>query len=55
MKILDNGYRSPHLPSRVAALHGTLYLLEAGMQDVTKLLVPLATDFLLRNLSTVSQ
>ncbi|XP_033756060.1 huntingtin-like [Pecten maximus] len=55
MKIIDAGFRSPHLPSRIGALHGTLYLLEAGIQDVTKLLVPLATDFLLRNLSSVSQ
>ncbi|XP_060084449.1 huntingtin-like [Ylistrum balloti] len=55
MKIIDAGFRSPHLPSRIGALHGTLYLLEAGIQDVTKLLVPLATDFLLRNLSAVSQ
>ncbi|XP_061171379.1 huntingtin-like isoform X1 [Saccostrea echinata] len=55
MKLLDTGLRSPHLPSRTAAMHGILYLLEAGMQEITKPLVPMATDFLLRNLGSISQ
>nr|XP_022340193.1 huntingtin-like isoform X2 [Crassostrea virginica] len=55
MKLLDIGLRSPHLPSRIAAMHGILYLLEGGVQEITKTLVPIATDFLLRNLGSISQ
>ncbi|KAL3864910.1 hypothetical protein ACJMK2_006556 [Sinanodonta woodiana] len=54
IKIIDAGLRSTHLSSRVNTLYGILYLLEAGMPDVNKLLVPLATDFLLKNLLAVS-
>ncbi|XP_056004424.1 huntingtin-like isoform X2 [Ostrea edulis] len=55
MKLLDTGLRSPNLPSRIAAMQGILYLLEAGMQEITKPLVPIATEFLLRNLGSISQ
>ncbi|KAK3589444.1 hypothetical protein CHS0354_020780 [Potamilus streckersoni] len=55
IKIIDAGLRSTHLSSRVNTLYGILYLLEAGMPDVNKLLVPLATDFLLKNLVAISQ
>lgn len=55
MKLLDIGLRSPHLPSRIAAMHGILYLLESGVQEITKPLMPIATDFLLRNLGSISQ
>ncbi|XP_052100645.1 huntingtin-like [Mytilus californianus] len=55
MTILDYGLKTPHLPSRISALHGILYLLEAGIQETTKQIIPLATDFLLKNLSSVNQ
>jgi hypothetical protein len=55
MKLLDAGLRSPNLPSRIAAMQGILYLLEAGVQEITKPLVPIATEFLLRNLGSISQ
>ena len=55
LKITDYGLKTPHLPSRISSLHGILYLLEAGIQEMTKFIIPLATDFLLKNLSSVNQ
>ncbi|KAK3095770.1 hypothetical protein FSP39_018831 [Pinctada imbricata] len=55
MKLIDSGLRTPHLPSRIAVLHGILYLLESAIPDVNKFLIPMATDFLFRNISTTSQ
>lgn len=54
-KAIDAGLKSTHLSSRIATLHGILYLLEAGMSEITKTVVPMTTDFLLRNISIVSQ
>ncbi|XP_060568114.1 huntingtin-like isoform X3 [Ruditapes philippinarum] len=55
IKIIDNGLRSTHIPSKVSSLHGVLYLLEAGIPEVSKPLVPLITEFLLKTLTSVSQ
>ena len=55
VKIIDNGLRSTHIPSRVSSLHGVLYLLEATNPDVSKLLVSVITEFLLRSLTLQSQ
>ncbi|KAL5022595.1 hypothetical protein ScPMuIL_001750 [Solemya velum] len=54
-KAVDGGLKSTHLSSRIATLHGILYLLEAGMSEITKTVVPMTTDFLLRNITIVSQ
>ena len=55
MKLIDSGLRTPHLPSRIAVLHGILYLLESAIPDVNKFLIPMTTDFLFRNIATTSQ
>ena len=55
IKIIDNGYRSTHLPSKTATLHGALYLLEAGIPDVTKQLVPLTTECILKHMALASR
>ncbi|XP_053407184.1 huntingtin-like isoform X2 [Mercenaria mercenaria] len=55
IKIIENGLRSTHIPSKVSALHGVLYLLEAGIPEVSKPLVPVITEFLLKTLTSVSQ
>ncbi|EPQ20418.1 Huntingtin [Myotis brandtii] len=43
--------RSSHLPSRIGALHGALYVLECDLLDDTaKQLIPVLSDYLLSNL-----
>ncbi|XP_071090376.1 huntingtin-like isoform X1 [Haliotis cracherodii] len=54
VKLIDVGLKSTHLPSKVSTLHGMLYLLEANIADLTKSILPLVTDFLLKHLSAVS-
>ncbi|XP_029645621.1 huntingtin isoform X2 [Octopus sinensis] len=54
-KMLDAGLKSTHLPSKTHALHGILYILEAGIIDLTKQIIPMVTDFLLRHLAVISQ
>ncbi|XP_076466851.1 LOW QUALITY PROTEIN: huntingtin-like [Babylonia areolata] len=54
-KMVEQGLRSNHLPTKVSALHAVLYLLEGGLSDVTRTLMPAITDFLLRHLAVVSQ
>ncbi|KAL8615828.1 hypothetical protein ACOMHN_048536 [Nucella lapillus] len=54
-KIVELGLRSNHLPTKVSTLHAVLYLLEGGLSDVTRSLMPSITDFLLRHLVVVSQ
>lgn len=55
LKMLDTGLKSTHLPSKTHALHGILYILEAGIMDLTKQLIPMVTEFLLRHLAVISQ
>lgn len=55
VKLIDVGLKSTHLPSKVSTLHGMLYLLEANIADLTKSILPLVTDFLLKHLSAVSK
>ena len=55
MKIVANGLKSTHLPSKVSTLYGCLYLLEAAIPEVNKLLVPALTEFLVKNIGTVSK
>jgi hypothetical protein len=54
-KVIDGGLKSTHLPTKVATLHAVLYLLEGGLSDVTRSLLPTITDFLHKNLNSVSQ
>lgn len=54
-RLLECTLRSGHLPSRVGALHGVLYVLECDLLDDTaKQLVPIVCDYLLSNLKGVA-
>ncbi|XP_052771519.1 huntingtin-like isoform X2 [Mya arenaria] len=55
VKIIDANLRSTHIPSRLSALHGVLYLLEANIQEVSRQLVPLMTDYLLKTIQSQIQ
>ncbi|KAL4231691.1 hypothetical protein ACF0H5_009269 [Mactra antiquata] len=55
IKIIENGLRSTHIPSKLSTLHGVLYLLEASIPEVNKSLIPVITEFLLRTLNSTSQ
>ncbi|XP_070256233.1 huntingtin isoform X2 [Myotis yumanensis] len=50
-RLLESTLRSSHLPSRIGALHGALYVLECDLLDDTaKQLIPVLSDYLLSNL-----
>uniref|UniRef100_A0A8C3YS16 Huntingtin n=1 Tax=Catagonus wagneri TaxID=51154 RepID=A0A8C3YS16_9CETA len=50
-RLLESTLRSSHLPSRIGALHGALYVLECDLLDDTaKQLIPAVSDYLLSNL-----
>ncbi|XP_012667730.2 huntingtin [Otolemur garnettii] len=50
-RLLESTLRSSHLPSRIGALHGVLYVLECDLLDDTaKQLIPVVSDYLLSNL-----
>nr|XP_023405447.1 huntingtin isoform X4 [Loxodonta africana] len=54
-RLLDSALRSSHLPSRIGALHGVLYVLECDLLDDTaKQLIPVVSDYLLSNLKAVA-
>ncbi|XP_039217435.1 huntingtin isoform X2 [Crotalus tigris] len=54
-RLLESTLRSAHMPSRIGALHGILYILECDLLDDTaKQLVPVITDYLLSNLRGVA-
>ncbi|KAK7109044.1 hypothetical protein V1264_013160 [Littorina saxatilis] len=54
-KVIDQGLKSTHLSTKVSTLHAVLYLLEGGLSDTTRTLLPILTDFLLKHLAIVSQ
>ena len=54
VKVIDSGLKSAHLPTRVAALYGCLYLLEAGVVEVSQQVVPLVSEYLLKTLGDVT-
>lgn len=55
VKLVEAGLKSTHLPTKISALHGSLYLLEAGVTDLNMTLLPILTDFLVKHLTIVSQ
>lgn len=55
IKVVDGGLKSTHLPTKVSTLHAMLYLLEGGLSDITRALIPPAAEFILRHLAIVSQ
>ena len=54
VKVIDSGLKSAHLPTKVAALYGCLYLLEANIPEVAQQVVPLVSEYLLRTLGDVT-
>lgn len=55
-RLLESTLRSSHLPSRIGALHGALYVLECDLLDDTaKQLIPVISDYLLSNLRSSAQ
>ncbi len=54
VKYVDASLRSTHLPSKVCALYGCLYLLEGGMSDIVHQIIPLLTDLLTRQLASIT-
>ncbi|KAG7461857.1 hypothetical protein MATL_G00195620 [Megalops atlanticus] len=54
-RLLETTLRSTHMPSRIGALHGVLYVLECDLLDDTaKQLIPIISEYLLSNLRAVS-
>nr|XP_008114138.1 PREDICTED: huntingtin [Anolis carolinensis] len=54
-RLLDSTLRSTHMPSRIGALHGILYILECDLLDETaKQLIPVITEYLLSNLRGIA-
>lgn len=49
---LESGLRSVHLPARIAALHGLMYLLQRDPSQESLALIPMAVDFLQKNLAS---
>ena len=54
MKLVETAVKSTHLPTKLSALHGGLYLLETGVTDVSHHLVPLLGDHVLRSLACIT-
>ncbi|XP_026214662.1 huntingtin isoform X2 [Anabas testudineus] len=54
-RLLETTLRSTHLPSRLGALHGVLYVLECDLLDDTaKQLIPTVCEYLLSNLRAIA-
>uniref|UniRef100_A0A7N9AWD1 Huntingtin n=1 Tax=Mastacembelus armatus TaxID=205130 RepID=A0A7N9AWD1_9TELE len=54
-RLLEMTLRSTHLPSRMGALHGVLYVLECDLLDDTaKQLIPTISEYLLSNLRAIA-
>ncbi|XP_015718120.1 huntingtin isoform X1 [Coturnix japonica] len=54
-RLLESTLRSTHMPSRIGALHGILYILECDLLDETaKQLIPIISEYLLSNLRAVA-
>ncbi|XP_057187145.1 huntingtin isoform X2 [Triplophysa rosa] len=54
-RLLESTLRSTHLPSRIGALHGVLYVLECDLLDDTaRQLIPAVSDYLLSNLRAIA-
>ncbi|XP_042325579.1 huntingtin [Sceloporus undulatus] len=54
-RLLDSTLRSTHMPNRIGALHGILYILECDLLDETaKQLIPVITEYLLSNLRGIA-
>nr|CAM12495.1 Huntingtin [Branchiostoma floridae] len=54
-KLLESSLKSTHLPTKVGSVYGSLYILEAGPSEATKLLVPVLQDYLSKNIPPTAQ
>ncbi|XP_074640755.1 huntingtin-like [Tubulanus polymorphus] len=56
IKIIESALRSTHLPTRIGALYGSLYILEGGtsVSDINKSLVPHLTEYILKQLGSTT-
>jgi hypothetical protein len=54
VKLVEGSLRSPHLPTKMSALFGSLYLLETGLPEVSSQIVPLLVDYLGRSLTSIT-
>ncbi|XP_035282540.1 huntingtin-like isoform X3 [Anguilla anguilla] len=54
-RLLETTLRSTHIPSRLGALHGVLYVLECDLlEETAKQLIPTVSEYLLSNLRAIS-
>lgn len=53
-KMIDSSLKSTHLPTKLAALYGSLYLLEAGLTDVARQIIPILTEYVLKSLGSIT-
>ncbi|XP_051558826.1 huntingtin-like isoform X2 [Myxocyprinus asiaticus] len=54
-RLLESTLRSTHLPSRIGALHGVLYVLECDLLDDTaRQLIPTVSEYLVTNLRAIA-
>jgi len=54
VKIVETSLKSTHLPTKMSALHGGLYLLETGATEVSHHLVSLLGDYVLSSLTSIT-
>jgi len=54
VKIVETALKSTHLPTKMSALHGGLYLLETGATEVSHHLVPLLGNYVLTSLTSIT-
>ncbi|XP_077992227.1 huntingtin-like [Glandiceps talaboti] len=54
-KLLEVTLRSVHLPCRIAALQGILYVLESNTIEDIGVFVPVVTEYLVKNLAPLAQ
>ena len=54
VKIIDQCLKSTHLPTKVSALFGCMYLLETEATELVQHLVPLAMEYLVRTLGSLT-
>lgn len=54
LKFIDVCLKSTHLPTKISSLYGCLYLLETGVSEVTRSLVPVLSEYLLRSLTNIT-
>ncbi|XP_013398873.1 huntingtin [Lingula anatina] len=52
-KVVESTLKSPHIPSRIAALHGCLYILETGINDLSRGIIPDIMEYLVKQMEII--